>query len=236
MKRAILPILVVAILLILPAIPAMRSEETKSEDEGVCINIMTGDDDDGLNIDAVSTEKSDIAEFKTQITEFQTWIENVRPFEDLKITEEEKDEIKAHVNDLIESLNTILRSNDLDPINSEWLFNELFETEPGRSTIISVGVGYAFIPFYDYETFLGIMFRPIWLWYPPIFLGGGGYSGNLNINIFPPRIEYGDRLGSHVVRTTVFSGLYINIGELGYNAKLFGGAMIMLGQARVVMH
>ena len=78
------------------------------------------------------------------------------------------------------------------------------------------------------------MLRPMWLWYPPLILGGGGYTGNLNINLFPPRIEYGDRLGHHLVRTTIFTGLYINIGDLGYD-NMLGGLMLLLGRARVVM-
>jgi len=131
-------------------------------------------------------------------------------------------------------LNVILEENDLEPITTDWLFREMFETEFGRSTIISVGVGYAFIPFYEYEMLFGSMIRPIWLIYLPLILGSGGYTGNLNINLFPFRIEFGDKLGAHMVRTTFFTGLYLNIGEIGYDG-LFGGVMIMLGRARVVM-
>ena len=233
MKRAILPILVAVLLLIVPAIPGMKSEETKTSGDAGVINLMIGNDD-GFNIETVSAEQTTTEEFVNQIVDFRTWIENTRPFQDRKLTPEEINEIKTNINGLVDSLNAILEENDLDPISNEWLYREMFETEIGRSTIISVGTGWAFIPFYDYETFLGIMIRPMWLLYPPLIFGGGGYSGNINVNVLPPRIEYGDRLGPHVVRTTMFSGLYINIGDLGYD-KILGGLMITIGQARVVM-
>lgn len=236
MKRAILPILVVMSLLIVPAISGMKSGETTKSGDDEIIKIMIGKDNDGLDIDDITATRTEAEEFLNSITNFRSWIETTRPFQDRELSPEEIAEIKEQVNDLIGSLNTLLEENDLNPISPQWVYNEMFETELGRSTIVSVGMGYAYIPFYDYETFLGIMIRPIWLFYPPLILGGGGYSGNLNINVIPPRIEYGDRLGCHIIRTTVFSGLYINIGDLGYNNKLLGGPMILLGQARVVMH
>ena len=235
MKRAILPILVVLFLLIVPAIPAETSEAPTKKGNEDCIRLMIGNDEDGLEITDVAVEPAVAEQILTEITGFQEWIQTARPFQDRKLSPEEIDEIKSNVNGLVTSLNTVLVANGHDPIDETWLYREMFETEVGRSTVLSVGIGFAFIPFYDYETFIGIMIRPIWLWYPPVFLGGMGYTGNLNINVIPPRVEYGDRLGSHIVRTTMFSGLYINIGELGYDGKLIGGPMILFGQARVVM-
>ena len=236
MKRAILPILVVMSLLVVPAISGMRSGETTKSGDDEIIKIMIGKDNDGLDIADIETTKTEAEEFFNSIQNFRSWIEINRPFQDRELSPEEITAIKEKVNDLVGSLNNLLEENGGNPISPQWVCRELFETEIGRSTICSVGIGYAFIPFYDYETFIGIMIRPIWLIYPPIIFGGGGYSGNLNMNVFPPRIEYGDRIGAHILRTTTFSGLYINIGDLGYNNRLLGGPMILLGQARVVMH
>jgi len=234
MKRNILPIMVAMLFLTVPAISGLKSgEQAQSGGESV-LNVMIGNDDDGLDFKKITLEKSVVDELSNKITEFRAWIETAKPFNDLKLTPEEIELIKTNINGVVDSLNTILVNQGLKPISSNWLVREFFETELGRSSIMSVGIGYAFIPFYDYETFIGIMFRPIWLLYPPIVLGGGGYTGNLNVNVLPPRIEYGDRLGSHLVRTTVFSGLYINIGDLGYD-NIFGGLMILIGRARVVM-
>lgn len=233
MKRAVLPILVIAMLLIVPALPALKNEQKPSDDEQV-MNIIVGNDDVGLDHAKVTVDAAGVDLFVDNVQGFQSWLEEARPFRDLKLTQEEKDAIKGHVNTIVVSLNSLLQANGYDPISSDWLYQELFETEPDRSTIVSMGVGYAYVPFYDYETFLGIMIRPIWLFYPPIFLGGGGYTGNFNINFLPGRVEFGDRLGFHIARTTVFSGLYINVGELGYD-RIFGGMIMLLGRARVVM-
>ena len=233
MKRAVLPILVIAMLLLVPAIPGRDTEQKPSEDEQV-MNIIVGNDDVGLDHAKVTVDAAGVNLFIDNVQGFQSWLEEARPFRDLKLTQEEKDAIKGHVNTIVVSLNSVLQANGYDPISSDWLYQELFETEPDRSTIVSMGVGYAYVPFYDYETFLGIMIRPIWLFYPPIFLGGGGYTGNFNVNFLPGRVEFGDRLGFHIARTTVFSGLYINVGELGYD-RIFGGMIMLLGRARVVM-
>ena len=236
MKIDIIPILVVISLLIVPAISGMKSRETTKNGVDEIVKIMIGKDDDGLDIADIDTTKTEAEEFLNSIQNFRSWIETFRPFQDRELSLEEITEIKEQVNDLVGSLNSLLVANGGNPISPQWVCRELFESEIGRSTIVSVGIGYAFIPFYDYETFIGIMIRPIWLFYPPLIFGGGGYSGNLNVNVIPPRIEYGDRVGCHVLRTTCFSGLYINIGDLGYNNRLLGGPMILLGQARVVMH
>jgi len=233
MKRAILPILVIAMLLIVPAISGMKTEN-KTSDEKQVMNIIVGKDNVGLTHTKLTIEKAGIDLFVDNVKGFQTWLQENKPFRDFKFTQDEIDAIKSHVNTIVVSLNSVLQANGYDPISSDWLYNELFETEVDRSTIISMGVGYAYVPFYDYETFLGIMIRPIWLFYPPIFLGGGGYTGNFNVNFLPGRVEFGDRLGFHIARTTVFSGLYINVGELGYD-RVFGGMIMLLGRARVVM-
>ena len=236
MRRAIVPILVVMLLLIVPAISGMRSGETTKSGADEIVKIMIGRDDDGLDITDITTTKTEAEEFLNSIQNFQSWIQTTRPFQDRELTPEEITAIKEKVNELVGSLNSLLEANGGNPISPQWVCRELLESEIGRSTIVSVGVGYAFIPFYDYETFIGIMVRPIWLIYPPIIFAGGGYTGNLNMNVIPPRMEYGDRIGAHVLRTTCFSGLYINIGDLGYNNRLLGGPMILLGNARVVMH
>ena len=171
---------------------------------------------------------------KPSAVAFKTTCEETRPFQDKEIDEQEKTTLKEKISNVVDTLNSLIVADGHDPIEESFIFKEMFETEIGRSTIASVGRGFTFIPFYDYETFLGVMLRPMWIFYPPLVLGGGGYTGNFNVNVFPPRIEYGDRLGCHIVRTTVFTGLYINIGELGIDVFSNGG-IVLLGSARVVM-
>ena len=233
MKRAILPILVIAMLLIVPAIPGMKTEP-KQNDEKQVMNVIVGKDDEGFEHSKITADTTGVELFVDNVNGFKSWLEENKPFRDFELTLEEKEAIKSYVNSIVVSLNNVLESNGYDPISKDWLYNELFETEVDRSTIVSMGVGYTYIPFYDYETFLGIMIRPMWLFYPPVLLGGGGYTGNFNMNWLPWRVEFGDRLGFHIARTTVFSGLYVNVGELGYD-RIFGGMIMLLGRARVVM-
>ena len=233
MKKAIIPILVATLFLAVPAVSAMRTAPTEAGDQQV-MSIMTGKDGNGLNIDKIPVTEDYVISFTNEIQNFKDWIAETRPFSDFKLTEEETAEIKSRIDIVLTPLNALLEENDLDPISTDWLYAEMFENELGRSTIVSMGIGYAYIPWYEYEAFFGTMLRPVWLFYLPLVMGGGGYTGNLNVNLLPFRIEYGDRLGAHIVRTTFFSGLYLNIGELGYDS-MFGGIMIMLGRARVVM-
>jgi len=226
MRKTILPILVVISFLTLAAVPAMSEQ----------LNIVIGKDNQNVksSTTSITVPSTEIETFINQIDDFRTWFKNTRPFRDFVLSETERTEIKTRVNGVLTTLNTYLEENGKDPITTDWLWDELIETEPGRSTIVSIGRGICAIPFYDYETFIGVMLRPMWFIYPPTFMGGGGYTGNFNANGLPPRLEYGDRLGPHILRTTMFTGLYINVGEIGVDT-LFNGLIVLLGNARVVM-
>jgi hypothetical protein len=231
-KKAIVPIIVAVLFLTLAFNPS-TAKETPTEEDEIVLNIALADST-GLNEFSITLTQTEITALEENMNTFKTTCEELRPFEDKDIDEEEKTTLKEKITNVVDSLNSVIVAKGFDPIETNFIFKEMFETELGRSTIASVGRGFTFIPFYDYETFLGVMLRPMWLFYPPIFLGGGGYTGNFNVNVFPPRIEYGDRLGCHIVRTTVFTGLYVNIGKLGFSTW-FNGGIILLGSARVVM-
>ncbi|MGF3584619.1 MAG: hypothetical protein ACQXXD_02755 [Thermoplasmatota archaeon] len=215
----------------------ITKEDVNNKEKSPTIKDLT------IRID-VPDDSPELKELTDQIIATANWFEANKPFQkffkaviagDKELAEEIKNDIINQARETLTSLNELLVANGQEPISEAWLWREVFETEPGRSTIVSIGRGMCFIPFYEYETFLGIMLRPMWFFYPPLFLGGFGYTGNPNLNVLPPRIEYADRLGCHLVRTTVFTGLYINIGELGFNWWGPSGLMILLGRARVVM-
>jgi len=131
------------------------------------IEIITPKDNEHLNKVLLKAEQADIDELVVHIEAFKTWIETARPFEDFNLSDEEKEEIKSKANNIIDSLNVILVKNNQDPISPTAFFKEMFGTDLlGRSTIVSVGRGIAFIPLYGYETFLGIMLRPMLLFLP----------------------------------------------------------------------
>ena len=91
-----------------------------------------------------------------------------------------------------------------------------------RSGIISIGRGFAWIPFYDYEQFLGLMIRPIFVTHML------GFSSMLHFNLLPPRVEYADRLGLYRYCTIGFMGLFLNIGDIG--RENFVGPVLLIGR------
>jgi len=94
--------------------------------------------------------------------------------------------------------------------------------------IVSFGRGFSWIPMYPGEAFIGFMFRPIIMQY---FLFG--YSGTINVNLLPPRIEYWDMVGTHTLFVCGFVGIYIDFGKIGYGIPklqfLIGEALIAGG-------
>lgn len=92
-----------------------------------------------------------------------------------------------------------------------------------RAPIISVGRGLCWIPFYDYEEFMGWMIRPMFIRYTI------GFAGVFHVNPFPFRLEYKDRLGMFRLRTVGFGGIFINWGDLGVDT--FKGTVIVIGKS-----
>jgi|GEM_PF-1088451 len=75
--------------------------------------------------------------------------------------------------------------------------------------ILSMGVGYGYIPNYNGEAFFGFMLRPLFLSYLL------GYTGSLNFVLLPPRVSFWDKFGPHFMSIMGFAGLYLKLGELG---------------------
>ena len=89
-----------------------------------------------------------------------------------------------------------------------------------RQPILSFGLGITWLPFYDYETFLGKMLRPILMRH----LVGFSITGVLN----PFRLGFVYwRFGPQRVRTFLFRGLIINFAELGIERLI--GPQILIG-------
>lgn len=91
-----------------------------------------------------------------------------------------------------------------------------------RSGLLSIGRGFTFIPFYDYEQFFGFMFRPIFVTHML------GFSSMFHFNMIPPRLEYADRIGIYRYVTIGFTGLFLNIGDLGREG--FVGPVMLMGK------
>jgi hypothetical protein len=116
--------------------------------------------------------------------------------------------IKANIADVINSL------KDPKPLGGP-LYNILSLC---RQPLFSVGVGYTWIPHYDYETFLGKMIRPVLLRHIL------GFSATFPIFKFGFVYWF---FGSQRVATLLFVGLNINFGDLGINRLI--GPQILIG-------
>ena len=98
----------------------------------------------------------------------------------------------------------------LNPVSSIFVFHPM----------ISAGIGFTWIPFYDYETFMGIVVRPMFTRY--IF--GAIRSGGFLQRYF--------MIGSFPVFTIRFIGIFINLGGIGQN-KIIGPTIYIGTAARV---
>jgi hypothetical protein len=89
-----------------------------------------------------------------------------------------------------------------------------------RQPLLSVGLGVTWIPFYDYETFLGKMIRPVFVRHLI------GFSVTARLNPFQLGFPYW-YFGLQRVRTFLFKGLLINFADLGFKRLL--GPQILIG-------
>ena len=89
-----------------------------------------------------------------------------------------------------------------------------------RQPLISIGIGVTWIPFYDYETMVGRMIKPVFIHHLI------GFSATFKLNPFKlgfPSFSY----GLHRIRTFFFSGLLIDFSDLGYDRII--GPQILIG-------
>jgi len=89
-----------------------------------------------------------------------------------------------------------------------------------RQPIFSAGIGFVIVPYYEYETFIGKMIRPVYIWY--LF----GCSLTLRVNPFPPFVPY-SKIGFHRARSMLFDGILVDFGKLGFERYI--GPQLLIG-------
>ena len=89
-----------------------------------------------------------------------------------------------------------------------------------RQPILSFGLGICWVPFYDYETLIGKMIRPIFIRYLI------GFSATARINPFRLGVPYMN-FGLHRAYTFLFRGILINFTDLGINRVV--GPQLLIG-------
>ena len=134
-----------------------------------------------------------------------------------------------NTNELIQTIKEILK-DELPELNTKELVQSVITGLSGgwnfpnwQAPIFSIGRGLAWIPLYDYETFFGIMLRPMFITHTI------GFTACWHMNILPPRFEYLDRLGLYRYTTLAFAGLFVNIGDVGLDR--IAGPVLLIGRS-----
>jgi hypothetical protein len=137
--------------------------------------------------------------------------------EGTKITYEEWQLIKGKICIFLDTLKTIF--NDFPSLDTDKLTTDIiqgffrplkgiFRPKP----VFSAGIGHSCIPFYDYETFLGRMFRPIITKYQFGFMHIGGFA------------QCRLTIGKFFMINTCFCGIFLNLGDIGFE-QIMGPTM-----------
>jgi len=239
-------ILVVGLLLTMAMIPATGVFSLETEKTSIPLDIKTvsvGETEKALTVMMMSADgietiegtisEDDYRELEATITELSDFLdENMREYwQDFKVDEDEQEEIAQALEATITKIREVMP--DLPSINIRELLKKLFEISKfpyclfDASAIISMGIGRSLIPNYYYETFLGVMLRPIFIRY--IF----GFTAIMHLNIIPPRLEYCNRLGVHRLTTFGLIGFYMNIGDIGVDMPI--GLQLLLGRSFILM-
>jgi hypothetical protein len=141
--------------------------------------------------------------------------------------EDEKTWAEEVIEAFLEKLQNLNLLPDTFPIAS--FIGKLFSPKVSfLLPVLSFGHGSSWIPLYPGEAFLGFMLRPIFMNY----VGPFGYSGSLNVKLIPPRIEYWDMVGTHVLCVLGFVGVYIDLGQIGFgipNFQFLAGEALLAG-------
>ncbi|KYK23711.1 hypothetical protein AYK21_02200 [Thermoplasmatales archaeon SG8-52-2] len=130
-----------------------------------------------------------------------------------KITYEEWQQISSKICAFIDSIDLIM--DDFPEIDTTKLVTRIVEgfflPLPGffrPKPIVSAGIGNTIIPFYDYETFLGRMIRPMLTRYQFGFTHIGGIT----------RCRF--TIGKYFIFNTRFCGMFINLGDICFEEKM----------------
>jgi hypothetical protein len=142
--------------------------------------------------------------------------------EGLTITKAEWQQIFNSMYDFINTIKSVV--TDFPDVNVDQIVLDAINSQIDPfagfihpAGVISVGIGFTIIPFYYYESFVGLMFRPIFSRYLFGFSRLGGLFSHHSI------------LGRYKMTILRFSGLFINFGDIGFDKII--GPQIYIGRA-----
>lgn len=142
--------------------------------------------------------------------------------EGLTITQTEWQQIFNSIDDFVDTIKSTV--SDFPDVNVDQIvldaINAMIDPLAGfihPAGVISVGVGFTIIPFYGYESFFGTMLRPMFSRYMFGFSRLGGL------------LSYHRIIGRYKMTILRFSGLFINLGGIGFDKII--GPQIFIGRA-----
>lgn len=213
-KIKVASILITILFLNLLILPLISAEEQTDSDRLLTI-WMPGITEDNY-FRQIQVSEAEIQILKDNITNTlniinSTLLPNSSGFSE--ITYEEWQQISSNICVFLDSIELII--DDFPDIDTTKLITRIVEgfflPLPGffrPKPIISAGIGNTMIPFYDYETFLGRMIRPMLTRYQFGFTHIGGIT----------RCRF--TIGKYFIFNTRFCGMFINLGDICFEQKM----------------
>ena len=224
--KKLIPIGVVLLFVGIAFVPSASAANPRSRDDERTLTIwLPGITEDDFTMQITVTGE--------QLDELTAAMDNFLDYAELamgnnKINIEEWAEFKTLTTGMITTIKEIIGEQFPD-VDTDELVEEIVSTFieplgiwPLRASIFSIGRGYTWIPFYNYESFMGVMIRPMFITHTL------GFTAVAHANLFPPRLEYADRLGMYRLRTMGFVGLFINLGDVGIDRVI--GPVLLIGK------
>jgi len=230
MKKVIkiIPIVVALLFIGVSITPSIGSQSSQNNENDQVLTFIWNDKDSKGDISLqkqISEEQSN--NVNIVLNEFLDYAETV--LEDKQITVEEWTTLAANTNELVQTVKEILK-DDIPEIETEEFVQSIVGAISGgwnfpnfQAPIFSLGRGITWIPLYDYESFFGVMLRPMFITHTI------GFTACFHLNLLPPRFEYLDRLGLYRYTTLAFTGLFLNIGDVGIDR--IAGPVLLIGRS-----
>lgn len=225
-RKNIIPILVVILLFNLVFSPSIGAESPKNPGDTLTIWMPDITEDDYfVQIEVSSEEKQIFYDKLNAILETINSSISTESPEGKEITKKEWEDISTSLDDFINSIKVLdeyfpdvdtkqLVSDIIDSFFDP--FAGFFPPEP----VISIGSGFTWIPFYGYESFFGMMLRPMFTRHILGFTKIGGLLSTYT------------KFGTYSMTMIGFAGLFISFGDIGFDRIL--GPTIYIGSALFV--
>jgi hypothetical protein len=228
-------ILIAVVGLLLNVAPTGASSPNKQNVVGM---LVITEDGAGKSVQ-VTMDEAQIAALKKNIDDFEGWLKSTNPLSDLKFSESETYQIKEYVDKILKNLPEEMQFITADEIinlvtpvciDGSWWTNLFI-----RHSIISVGnFGRSRIPLSGGDEWaIGMLFGLRIRTFYGTLLGAPNEGGFTTfIRLVPPDVGCEVFSGRHFVTVRSLTGLYLDIGDLGWNT-IQPGRVVILGRAYV---